>query len=128
MSELTHYKGCSWIIAWDASAQDHRYIRGGDVVFCEDEIRYVGPAYQGAADRVVDGRGLMLMPGLINIHCHPRSQPILKGIIEELGSPKFYMSGLYDVKAAFKGDDETAIAGCGSHLCGASLGRRDDRR
>ena len=42
MSELIHYKGCSWIIAWDASAQDHRYIRGGDLVFCEDEILYVG--------------------------------------------------------------------------------------
>jgi 5-methylthioadenosine/S-adenosylhomocysteine deaminase len=111
MAEVTHYKGCSWIIAWDASRQDHCYIRGGDVAFCEDEISYVGTKFVGKADHVLDGRGLMLLPGLINIHCHPRSQPILKGIIEELGSPKFYMSGLYDVKAAFKGDEETAIAG-----------------
>ncbi len=41
------------------------------------------------------------MPGLVNIHCHSRSGPIGKGIMEELGTPTFWMSGLYDAKAAF---------------------------
>jgi 5-methylthioadenosine/S-adenosylhomocysteine deaminase len=107
----TLIRNAAWVVAWDAQAACHRYLRDGDVAFAEDEILFVGKAYQGHADTIVDGTDVMVMPGLINIHCHPRSQPILKGIIEELGSPRFYMSGLYDVKAAFRGDENAALAG-----------------
>ena len=41
------------------------------------------------------------MPGLIDIHTHCMSEPLGKGIVEEVGNPKLYMSGLYDPKPLF---------------------------
>ena len=42
----------------------------------------------GAADREIDGRGRMVMPGLVNIHSHPASEPFNRGLMEERGSPR----------------------------------------
>ena len=57
-------------------------------------------AYAGEADREIDGRGFMVMPGLVNIHSHPSSEPLNKGWNDEIGSPKLYNSSLYEYHAA----------------------------
>lgn len=41
----------------------------GDIAF-DDKIRYVGTAYDGSADEITDGTGLVATPGLIDAHCH----------------------------------------------------------
>ena len=40
--------------------------------------------------QTIDGRGKMVMPGLVNIHSHPSSEAMTKGWNDELGSPKMY--------------------------------------
>lgn len=95
-----------WAIAWDAAGGRHCYRRNVDVVFAGDRIVYVGERYDGAVDRRIDGRQLLVMPGLIDIHCHPTNQPLYKGIREELGNPRLYNSALYDGTAPFQTDDE----------------------
>jgi len=97
----TLIRNIEWAIVWDEATSRHAYRNGCDIVFEGNTIVHAGAAWQGAADTVIDGSGRLVMPGLVNIHCHSRSGPIGKGIMEELGTPTFWMSGLYDAKAAF---------------------------
>jgi cytosine/adenosine deaminase-related metal-dependent hydrolase len=54
---------------------------------------------------------MMVMPGLVNIHSHPSSEPLNKGLIDEIGSPGFYNSSLYEYLPIFRADAE-AIQHC----------------
>ena len=41
----------------------------GEIAF-DDKIRYVGERYDGSADEVTDAKGMYVIPGLIDAHCH----------------------------------------------------------
>ncbi|MEQ9639691.1 MAG: amidohydrolase family protein [Alphaproteobacteria bacterium] len=101
MTGSTLIKGADWVVAWDAAAGEHVYLTDADVVFADDRISFVGRGYDGAADVTVDGSGLMVMPGLVNIHAHPSMEPFYRGIREEHGVPTMYMTGLYERAQAF---------------------------
>lgn len=81
----TLIRNADWAIAWDADAARHVYRQGIDVAFADDRIVHVGPGFAGEVDETVDGRGLMVMPGLIDIHAHPFVEPFYRGIREEHG-------------------------------------------
>jgi 5-methylthioadenosine/S-adenosylhomocysteine deaminase len=101
----THIRDAAWVVAWDPSSSSHVYRRDIDVVFTGDTIMFVGPAYPGPSDATVDARGLLVMPGLIDIHAHPTTEPGYKGIREEHGVPEMYMTGLYERVLAFQLDE-----------------------
>lgn len=87
------------------------FSQAADVVFEGNTLAHVGPGYQGAADRVIEGRGRMVMPGLVNIHSHAGREPIFRGIREEHGVPGHYMTGLFERFQAFgAGDLESRVA------------------
>jgi cytosine/adenosine deaminase-related metal-dependent hydrolase len=88
-----------WAIAWDG--QRHVYRRNCDVAFTGDAITHVGPGFAGKADATIDGKGLMVMPGLVDIHAHPSHEPAYRGIREEHGVANMYMSSLYERSQAF---------------------------
>ena len=46
----------------------------------------------------------MVMPGLIDVHAHPSSESLLKGLTDEAGSPKLYNSSLYEYLFLFQND------------------------
>src|SRR3546814_17016649 len=52
----------------------------------------------------------MVMPGMINIHSHPTSEPLRKGITDEIRSPGFYHSSLYEFLTIFENDPERLAA------------------
>src|SRR3546814_6972243 len=54
------------------------------------------------ADEVVDGSGRLVIPGLVDIHSHPSSEPGNKGLNEELGSPRLGQSSLYEYMPVFR--------------------------
>jgi len=97
----TWIKAAQWLVAWDAAAGAHCYLRDADLVFEGDRIGFVGKGYAGSAERVIDGRGLMVLPGLIDVHSHPGHEPLFRGIREEHGRPAQYMTGLYERSLAF---------------------------
>jgi cytosine/adenosine deaminase-related metal-dependent hydrolase len=99
------------VIAWDAARRRHVYRRDSDVIFSGDRITCVGPAYEGAVDETIDGRDLVVMPGLVDLHAHPTTEPGYKGIREEHGVPEMYMTGLYERSLAFRLDEEGRKAG-----------------
>ena len=74
-------------------------VRGGALPF-------VGRGYKGPAEEEISGGGMMVMPGLVNIHSHPSSEPMNKGLIDEIGSPGLYNSSLYEYMPIFRADAE----------------------
>src|SRR3954447_5784406 len=105
----TVIRGADMVVAWDG--QQHVYMPDADVAFAGGAITYVGRGYPGPADVEINGRGLMVMPGLVNIHSHPSSEPMNKGLLDEIGSPGLYNSSLYEFMPIFRADAE-AVPHC----------------
>jgi cytosine/adenosine deaminase-related metal-dependent hydrolase len=102
---ITWIKNADWAVVWETVAPEqgpnlyggrHAFLRGADLVFDGDRISFVGTDYAGAADTVIDARGKLLLPGFVNIHSHPNSEPLLKGLSEERKSRQLNMSSLYE--------------------------------
>ncbi len=106
----TLIRDAAFVIAWDPSAKAHAYLPGGDVAFEDGTIRFVGRNYDGPADTIIDGRNFMVMPGLVNIHSHPSSEPMNKGFTDEVGSPGFYNSSLYEYLPVFRAQGDEVAA------------------
>ena len=111
MSATTCIRNASCIVAWDATNHRHAYLMGGDVAFTGDTLTFVGRHYDGAADVTIDGTDLMVMPGLIDLHSHPSTEPFYRGVREEHGVPAMYMSGLYERSVALQPDRAARRAG-----------------
>ncbi|SRR5579883_270577 len=101
MPKTTWIKNADWIIAWDQTNRCQSYLQNADLVFSGGNITFVGRNYRGETDKTIDGRGFLVMPGLIDIHSHPSSEPYYRGIREEHGVPQMHMSGLYERSLAF---------------------------
>ena len=107
----TLIRNAEYVIAWDAGSTSHVYMPDADVAYEDGVIRFVGRGYDGPADTIIDGRGFMAMPGLVNIHSHPSSEPMNKGLTDEVGSPQLYNSSLYEYLPIFR-PDSAAVADC----------------
>lgn len=90
------YRNVDWLVRWNEENGAHEYLRGGDFAYDGDRIVHVGRNFDGACAEERDGRGTMIMPGLINLHTHSATMPVLKGIREDMANPSLYMSALYD--------------------------------
>ena len=106
----TLIRNAAWVAAYDAAAKGHVYLQDADVAFTGDRIVHVGPNFPGTADHVVDGRGRFVMPGLVNVHSHPLSEPMNKGFLDELGSPALYMSSLFEFMPIHRPDGAGMVA------------------
>lgn len=74
----TIIRNAAWVVAWDAAAASHVYRRDTDVAFTGDRITAIGAALPQPDAVEIDGRGCLVMPGLIDLHAHPSSEPMLK--------------------------------------------------
>jgi len=106
----TVIRNAAWIVAWDEPNARHVYLRDADLAFCGADISFVGKIYDGPAEREIDGRARMVMPGLVNIHTHPTSEPLRKGITDEIRSPGFWHSSLYEFLTVFQNDRDGYVA------------------
>ena len=60
---------------------------------------------------MLDGTGMLALPGLINIHSHPSTEPGYRGVREDHGVPEQQMTGLMERLQAFRlPDDGRAVA------------------
>lgn len=100
----TRIANAELVIAYEKAEDTHVYRRDIDVVFDESRIVHLGPGYAGKADQTIDGRGHLVMPGMVNVHSHPSSEASLKGITDEIGSPKLYNTSLYEYLWTFRAE------------------------
>ncbi len=103
---VTVIRNAAWIVAFDPDKNAHTYLRDCDVAFDGDRITHVGGSYTGEATTEIDGRDRLVSPGLVNIHSHPSSEAMNKGMLDELGSPRLGMSSLYEFMPLFRPDDD----------------------
>jgi 5-methylthioadenosine/S-adenosylhomocysteine deaminase len=105
---VTVFEGVDWVVAWDGTR--HVYLRDCDVAFDGNGFTHVGPGFKGEAEARLSGRGLMLMPGFVDVHSHPTSEPLRRGITDEIESPGFHHSSLYEFLPVLEGDEQAAAA------------------
>src|SRR5215471_21717287 len=91
-------RDATWLVAWDEAAQSNIFRRDVDLAIEGETIAAISPARPADhADAIeIDGRGFAILPGFIDIHAHPSSEPTLKGLTDEVGSRQLYMSSLYE--------------------------------
>ena len=99
----TLIRNASWVVAWDAAAKRHVYQRDRDIDIVDGAIAAIRPAAPGrAGPTAIDGAGKLVMPGLVNIHSHPTTEPSLRGVREDHGVPEQQMTGLFERAQAFR--------------------------
>ena len=107
----TCIRKAEWVVRWNAKLNRHEYVRDADVAFRDDMLIFVGTGFSEPVDENIDGRSLMVMPGLVNIHAHPTNQPITRAIREEMANPSLYMTALYDRTGLWRADDDALLSG-----------------
>jgi cytosine/adenosine deaminase-related metal-dependent hydrolase len=108
MQTATVIRNAAWVIAWDGT--QHVYLRGADVAFSGSKIVYVGSKFIGAVDQELDGTNRLVMPGLIDIHTHSATEPMNKGFRDEIRSPNFWHTPLYEFLYLINVDAKGALA------------------
>ncbi|MDA0338307.1 MAG: amidohydrolase family protein [Proteobacteria bacterium] len=110
ISPTTCIRGASWIIAWNKAKKKHVYLRNSDVAWKGDRLIQVGGTYDGPVDTEINGQSRLIMPGLINIHCHPTQTPIYRNFVEEWGNPRLFFNGRQDFRQDFLPDEKAFAA------------------
>ncbi|MEM7747332.1 MAG: amidohydrolase family protein [Pseudomonadota bacterium] len=106
----TVFRKADWVVAFNETEQRHSYLRDVDLVIDDDKITFLGKDYAAGFDTEVDCRDRVLLPGFVNIHSHPSSEPLRKGLTDETRSPGFWHSSLYEFLPVFRNDHEGMIA------------------
>jgi 5-methylthioadenosine/S-adenosylhomocysteine deaminase len=104
----TCIRRAAWTVAFDRARDAHVYLRDVDVAFDPSGIVHVGADYRGAVDVEVDGSERLVIPGLIDLHCHPSAQAIFRGLTEEFGNPRLFYSGRHRFRQSFAPDAAAA--------------------
>lgn len=102
-------RNAEWIIGWDAAARSHVYLRNGDVAWAGGRLLQVGGRYDGPVDQELPGHRRLVMPGLVNVHCHPTQTPIFRGYVEEFGNPRLFYSSRHRFRQSFLHDQEARL-------------------
>lgn len=106
---VTCIRSAAWVIGWDTARKLHGYLRNGDVAWEGDRLVQVGGVYDGPVDLEIDGADRLVMPGLINIHCHPTQTPIFRGFIEEFGNPRLFYGARHGFRQNFLQDEAAQL-------------------
>ena len=88
------------IVAYDQGG--HRLLRGGTLAFEDDRIIFVGRVYAGPVDRRIDAAGQLVIPGLINIHCHADVEAGGR-LVADCGRRDFFQAGFLNYNASPRG-------------------------
>lgn len=107
---ITCIRRAAWVVAWDAERERHVYLNDADVAFAGGVVLQVGGHWPGVAAREIDGGGSIVLPGLVNIHCHPAQSPIFRGYVEEFGNPRLFYSSRHPFRQAFLPDADAQRA------------------
>jgi len=99
----TIIRNADWVIEWDGKR--HAYRRHIDILIEDDHILKLEPEIRLQSAKLVneiDGRGFLVMPGLIDLHSHPATEPGYRGVREDHGNLEHHMASLYERFQAFQ--------------------------
>lgn len=110
MTETTVIRDVETIVAFDPVSERHVYRHGGDIAFDATGLLCVGEKFVGQAAVELSGKARMVMPGLINIHCHSHDEPLAKGIFEDIGTPALWGQAMYEYSHVIDGGPDARAA------------------
>src|SRR5438093_5321601 len=97
--------GADWLVTLDPS---RRIIRDGAVAIDGDRIALVGKTAEVraafAADRVLDVRGKLVLPGLVDTHVH-NTQQLGRGLADDVDVPVQLLERLYGYEKEMTPED-----------------------
>ena len=76
MPQTTVFRRAAWVVAWAEAHSGHVYRRDLDLMVRDREIVFLGKNCPETGDVEIDCSERLLLPGLINIHTHPSSEPL----------------------------------------------------
>lgn len=82
----------------------HRILPRGTLVLEDDRVLFVGRSFPGPVDRRVDVTGRLVIPGLINLHCHADTEAGGR-LIADVGRRDYFQTGFLNYFAAPAGVD-----------------------
>ena len=89
-----------------------RRVIAADVLIERNKIKSIGKHKVGEADQIIDAKGKIVMPGLINLHSHV-SMATMRGIADDVTFDQFLeRTFAADVKRTKEGILEGATLGC----------------
>ena len=115
--KTTVIRNADWVVAYDPATEGHTYLRGADVAFAGSEVTFVGEGREGPADTVIDGKDLLVIPGLLDLHLHAYMEMHGKGFFEDLASKHMGMTQLFEYTWILQEDDESAAAATQASAC-----------
>jgi cytosine/adenosine deaminase-related metal-dependent hydrolase len=80
----------------------HRLLRGGHLVLENDRVAFVGRAFAGPVDRRLDATGKLVIPGLVNVHCHADTEAGGR-LIADVGRRDYFHTGFLNYYGARQG-------------------------
>src|SRR5882724_10389377 len=80
----------------------HRLLRNGALVFDDDRVTFVGRTFSGPVDQRIDAAGQLVIPGLVNIHCHADTEAGGR-LIADAGRRDYFHTGFLNYYGARKG-------------------------
>ncbi|KQV38368.1 MULTISPECIES: amidohydrolase family protein [unclassified Rhizobium] len=98
------------IVAYDKKTGTHAYLSDADIAFDDTAILHVGGRYDGPFDTEEQGRGRMLLPGFVNIHCHSDEEPLSKGIFDDMGTAALWGQAMYEYSTLIEISEEAREA------------------
>ena len=94
------------IVAYDEKTGSHAYLSDADIAFDNTAILHVGGRYGGPFETEEQGRGRMLLPGFVNIHCHSGEEPLSKGIFDDMGTAALWGQAMYEYSTLIEISEE----------------------
>ncbi|WMW21109.1 amidohydrolase family protein [Methanolobus mangrovi] len=91
----------AYILTMDPSVGD---IENGVVVIENGMIKEIGTSTQCSAEKVIDAKGSVLMPGLINTHCHA-GMTIFRGYADDMQLQDWLENHIWPAEAQLTDED-----------------------
>jgi len=104
-------KGLTAVVTQD---EKRRVLRDADILIEGSEIAAVGRDLPGGADVVIDGRGKVAIPGLINAHTHI-PMTLFRGVADDLDLMTWLQEKIWPMEAHLTAEEVAAGAALGMY-------------
>lgn len=107
---ITVIRNAHTVIAYDAARGGHAYLHDADIAFDAAGFVHVGGRYEGPFTAEISGRDRMVMPGLVNVHCHSGEEPVSKSLFEDAGTAALWGQAMYEYSTLIEISDDAVEA------------------
>jgi 5-methylthioadenosine/S-adenosylhomocysteine deaminase len=90
----------TWIVGHENG--EHRLLRDGVLIYEDNKIVYLGQAFDGDVDTVIDAHGKLVCPGFIDTHVHSGHRASHR-LITDTGRPVYYGQPFLEISVPKEG-------------------------